>query len=170
MPAKFNFTDAKKRVKTTAPIELSDGSTFTILLKRPSYEHQLFDVENTQGYQQRRMDECVVGWEDLNDENDDPIPFKKQTFERLCELEPGILFQVVNAVQRLFVGLDASAKGNFGEPSGESSTGDQAKQTSTSPDGTSRSTSTSADLASSSERPASLQSTGSDETPTTSKD
>lgn len=120
MPATFNQKAQFEQIREE--IKINDSDSFVVLLTPPTFEHLLNDSENLYGYQLQRFKKCVVGWEELNDQNGEPLPFHYATFTRLCEQFPGVFQQVAAALQRLFVRLSEEQLGNSKTPSAESST------------------------------------------------
>lgn len=102
-----------------ALITLDAENSFTLLMQTPTYGDFLTDsghdwaaafgnASDSQSSRVRdRVAAVVVGWEDVNGEDGNPLPFSLDNLATLCSVFPSAFDQITRAVNRAFRGVFA---------------------------------------------------------------
>ncbi len=100
------------------PIDLGEAGSFSILVRRPTYDELLADMaDDTPRYMERRLG-LITGWEGMEDPQGNPIPYDLAKFKALCELYPQSFRQFLTAVNQRFRGEVGGPEKNSGTVSG----------------------------------------------------
>lgn len=105
------------------PIKVHDGE-FQIELRYPTFDEMLRDTAMTgSAAWESRINNNVVGWKDVRDENGQPVPFSQDRFAAMCEMLPGVFQQTLVHLSNLYHGLGEDEQKNSATPPASGSAG-----------------------------------------------
>jgi|SRR5579871_675391 len=119
--------------KQTAPVEIDGLGSFSVTLRRPTWQEKLVDenlstvafrgtVEDAYGKQiAHRFSTVVIGWSGVTDKNDDPIPFSFEKLTQLCASYPPIFNRIEELATRQFQLMTDAERKNDDSPSSDTS-------------------------------------------------
>ncbi len=116
----FRFVKTK-RIPERFPIKVTTKDTFTLLVRKPTFEELVADTEMQEGYAEDRL-RLIVGWEGLLNEDHEPITYDWKTFQIVCEQYPTVFMQATIATFGMFRRNPETPSGNSENSSDASST------------------------------------------------
>lgn len=102
-------------------IDIGNGETFEICLKKPTFKHVMADSELPSDYTAERIKVCVVDWRGVETEDGKPVSFSIAGLDQMCSAYPFVGRRIIQKVQGLFLGLEAEERKNSEPLSGDTS-------------------------------------------------
>jgi hypothetical protein len=103
-------------------IEIGNGDTFEVCLKKPKFKHVMADSELPSDYTEERIKACVVDWRGVETEEGKPVSFSLAGLDQMCSAYPYAGRLIISKLQKLYLGLEAEERKNSEPLSGDTST------------------------------------------------
>ncbi len=121
----------KQESRRWEKIDIGNGETFEVCLKKPTFGDVMIDSELPANYTKNRIETCVVDWRGVEGDDGKTVSFSLAGLDQICSAYPRVGTKIINIVSKMYLGLDGEELKNSNPPSETLSTdGEQTTDTS----------------------------------------